>query len=221
MLKKDYIPKRDAELLIWAKKTYAYIDANHARVKAPPIETSVGDIIDEYENRLIITQDPNHGRIDIIQKNDIKKALIKEYRSYIQGFWAKNPYVTNADREQMGLNIPDTTPTTISDPEGQAEAEVAYTGKGQLRLRIKHIEWTPLNSKANYGYRIYYSVYAYGDKPPISAEDLTKSRFSRGKKVVFNFPPVDAGKTAYFAIRYENSKGNSGPWGPMFSAIIP
>ena len=29
------------------------------------------------------------------------------------------------------------------------------------------------------------------------------------------------GQTVYFCIRYENSKGKAGPWGPIFQAIIP
>jgi hypothetical protein len=29
------------------------------------------------------------------------------------------------------------------------------------------------------------------------------------------------GKTAYFCICYENSKGESGEFGPIFSAVIP
>jgi hypothetical protein len=36
----------------------------------------------------------------------------------------------------------------------------------------------------------------------------------------FNFPG-DSGKTAYFCIRYENAKGDTGDWGPVFSAVIP
>ena len=221
MTRKDYIPGNDAELLVWSKKTLAYITANHTRVKAPAMEPEVSDMIDDYEGKLTAAQDPNHGKIDTLRKNEAKKPLVKAFRTYIQGFWAKNPYVTNVDREQIGLNIPDTTPTTVGDPQGQAEAEVSYTGNGQLRLRIKHIEWTPLDPKADYGHRIYYSVCAPEETPPASADDLTKSRFARGKRAVFNFPPTDAHKIAYFAIRYENSKGIAGPWGPMFSAIIP
>jgi hypothetical protein len=35
------------------------------------------------------------------------------------------------------------------------------------------------------------------------------------------FPPEDSGKTAYFSIRLENAKGGKGPWGTVFSAVIP
>ena len=34
-------------------------------------------------------------------------------------------------------------------------------------------------------------------------------------------PPQTSGKTVYFCVRYENAKGEPGPWGPIFSAVIP
>jgi len=43
----------------------------------------------------------------------------------------------------------------------------------------------------------------------------------RRRKELFIFPAEDSGKTAYFSIRYKNSKGQAGPWGPVFSAVIP
>jgi hypothetical protein len=165
--------------------------------------------------------DPNHGRLDILEKNEVRKQLEKASRELVQGFLARNPNVTNLDREAMGLNVYDTTPTAVSDPRGQAIADISYPGRTQLLLTVKHVESTPSDNKAEHGCRIYHSVVAHGETPPQSGQDLHESRFSRQKKVQFSFLPADSGKTAYFAIRYENGKGKTGPWGPLFSAVIP
>jgi hypothetical protein len=58
-------------------------------------------------------------------------------------------------------------------------------------------------------------------KPAVHGTNLPHSRFVRRRKELFIFPPEDSGKTAYFSIRYENSKGQAGPWGPVFSTVIP
>jgi hypothetical protein len=58
-------------------------------------------------------------------------------------------------------------------------------------------------------------------KAAVHGTELPHSRFTRRKKELFEFPLEDSGKTAYFCIRLENSKGKAGPWGPVFSAIIP
>ena len=131
------------------------------------------------------------------------------------------PPLETADFAALGLRAKDTLPTTVAKPLGQAEADVEYLGAGVLQLRIKHVEGTPTDAKADYGYKIYYGAYSDGDKLPANGEDLTKSKFTRRKKEVFEFTPADAKKTAYFCIRYENSKGETGPWGPMFSSVIP
>ena len=132
-----------------------------------------------------------------------------------------NPPLTDADFAAMELKPKDVTPTPVAPPTGQAEADISYPGKTQLQAKIKHVEGTPMNPKAEYGYRIYYGLFDAGDTPPASGVNLHESRFTRQKKVLFTFLPTDSGKTAYFSIRYENSKGESGPWGPMCSAIIP
>jgi hypothetical protein len=42
-----------------------------------------------------------------------------------------------------------------------------------------------------------------------------------GLRERFDFDGGDSGKTAYFCIRLENAKGEAGPWGALFSAVIP
>jgi hypothetical protein len=56
---------------------------------------------------------------------------------------------------------------------------------------------------------------------PQSETELTESRFTRRKREVFIFQPGDAAKRIYFSMRYENSKGQTGQWCPIFSAVIP
>jgi hypothetical protein len=59
--------------------------------------------------------------------------------------------------------------------------------------------------------------------PPVTGRDFPHSTFTRRKNVRFDLEG-DSGKTIYFCLRYENEKGGKdgeGPFGPIFSAIIP
>ena len=132
-----------------------------------------------------------------------------------------NPPLTDADLLSLGLRPKDSEPTPVSDPTGQAVASIAFPGRTQLMVQILPVEGTQHDARANYGCRIYHGVYAATDNPPENGTDLRESLFTRKKKELFTFRPSDTGKTAYFSIRYENSKGKAGPWGPMASAIIP
>ena len=217
----DYVPRNDKSFHTWIKNIVAYANLNFERWKVSKPSGALVTMIDDFEDKLIRMDDPNHGSVDTREKNDARKALEKEARAFVQGYIAKNPMVTNADKERMELPVYDAKPTPIADPKGQAEADVSYPGKTQLQLRIKHIDGTPADAKAAYGFRVYYGTYTAEETPPVSGKDLRESRFTRQKKILFNFEPEDSGKKTYFAIRYENSKGKTGPWGPMFSALIP
>ena len=131
------------------------------------------------------------------------------------------PPLTNSDIAALGLKPKDNTPTTVLVPTGTAEVRITYPGRIQLMVHLKPAEGTQIEQLAYYGCRIYYGIYDAGATLPAYGPDLRESLFTRRKKELFTFQPEDAGKTACFCLRYENSKGKAGPWGPLNSAIIP
>jgi hypothetical protein len=56
--------------------------------------------------------------------------------------------------------------------------------------------------------------------PPKTGDDLPHSVFTRKKSHLFAFAG-DSGNAVYFCMRYENSKGEAGPWGPVVETHIP
>ena len=145
------------------------------------------------------------------------------------------PPLTTTDMASLNLAVPDTNPTPVADPSGQVSATVQLVGSHLLRLIVEHVEGTPIDPKADYGSRIYWGIMPHGggtleqaagkkhylQNPPVSGEELPNSLFTKRKKEMFDFPSEDSGKKVYFCIRYENSKGKAGPWGPIINAIIP
>jgi hypothetical protein len=145
------------------------------------------------------------------------------------------PPLLDADLVSLGLPIHDGTPTPVPPPTGFAEADISWPGVGTIELHCRPVAGQPpLDLRSDYGYRIYYGVMPQGGasteaatgvkrelmKVPTTGDELPHSRFVRRKKERLYFTG-DSGKTVYFCIRYENSKGDAGPWGPIFSAIIP
>ena len=218
---RSYIPSNDTVFCDFGKKVYDYAVKHHERwrVGAPTDEMIAR--MDDLCIKVEICSKPTRSKVDTAAKTEARRKVEKELRNYLQGFVMHNTNVTDIDRISMGLPIYDVVQTQVSNPEGQARAFITYPGQTQLKLAVRHIDGTPMDERANYGYRIYYGLYQHGDTPPSSGVDLRESLFSRRKNVLFSFLPSDSGKTAYFCIRYENSRGISGPWGPMFSSIIP
>jgi len=145
------------------------------------------------------------------------------------------PPLTDADLVSLGLHSRDETKTTVHEPAGQATAEITYPGVHLLMLHLKAVTGSTDDPRADYGYRVHFGVMPAGGataeeatghmryliKAAVTGEDLPHSRFTRRRRLLMEFPAADSGKTAYFAIRFENAKGGKGPWGPVFSAIIP
>jgi hypothetical protein len=139
------------------------------------------------------------------------------------------------DYPNLHLKPPDTIRTPVNTPTGVADSKVELTVARRLTVVNTFPAAPDLDDRANYGFRAYMSVVAddpaartaltgkhyYLAKPPASPEELHESDFTRKKRHVFDFAYEDTGKTAYFCVRVENSKGDKGPWGTMFSAVIP
>jgi hypothetical protein len=149
----------------------------------------------------------------------------------------KNHYLIGlSDTELASLGLrPHKDRSPVPPPQGFPEADISYPGVHTLDLHPRPVAGSPaLNPRSGYGYRIYWGVMppggvtveaATGEKrelirPPTAGKELPHSRWTRRRKERFRFDG-DSGKTVYFCICYENSKGEAGEFGPIFSAVIP
>jgi hypothetical protein len=158
---------------------------------------------------------------------------LTEKMRYLKSHFLLAPPLTDSDLVSLGLKPRDTTHTPIPPPTEQAEADILRPGVHLLELALRVIGGGALRSGV--GFRVYWGVLPHGGaditaaasskrelmKPPLSGEELPFSRFTKRRRERFDFDAADSGKTAYFCIRLENAKGEPGPWGTLFSAVIP
>jgi hypothetical protein len=155
---------------------------------------------------------------------------------FIKRRYLLSPPLTAADLIALGLKPQDNNKTPVPPPAAQAEADITRPGVHLLELHLRPTaDSEPDPHRSEHGFRIYYGIMPPGGasmeaatgtkrelmKVPLSGKELPFSKFTRRKRDRLDFPQEDSGKTAYFCICYENSKGDSGPWGPVFSSIIP
>jgi hypothetical protein len=145
-------------------------------------------------------------------------ALAAKMRD-IKKRWFYEPPLTAADIVSLGLRPRDTTPTPSGTPTAQAAIETFLIGRRQLGIKVVYVTGNPADI-SNKGSRVWYSVIAQGETPPVNPDELRKSFYTKRKKDLIDFEFGDSGKTAYFAVQIEN-EGKKGPWGPLVSALIP
>jgi hypothetical protein len=59
------------------------------------------------------------------------------------------------------------------------------------------------------------------DIPPAEIEELTRSSFDTHTPMILTFRESERGKKLWFAARWENTRGEKGPWSEIFSVIVP
>ncbi|MDR2743545.1 MAG: hypothetical protein LBB98_15550 [Treponema sp.] len=235
-MSKNYIPGADAAFDRWFSFMYQYVSQKCAGQQPawthiPPAALSkLGEVHAAWKDAYGATIGP-HTPVETEAKNEAKKAAEGAARPFVNQY-LRYPPVTNEDRTAMEIPIRDTTHTPVPRPDMQAEADVAYPGVHRIELtNIRTVGSGKDDSRSEFGVRIFWGILGPAtehDKfrisaPPLTGDDLPHSTFTHRKHYTFNFEG-DSGKTVYFCLRYENSKGGEdgeGPFGPIFVAVIP
>jgi hypothetical protein len=123
------------------------------------------------------------------------------------------PPLTDADYVSLGLKPHDGTSTPSGPPAAQV-TQFSTEIMGELGVKMVYVTGSP-GDPANKGFRIWYSVIGQGEAAPANPDELRKSFFTKRKKDLIEFEFGDSGKTAYFAVRIENS-GKKAPGGRWF-----
>jgi hypothetical protein len=219
MASKDWMPTSGEAIINMANSWESHLDAIDNLLEVPEnartlLSTKSGTFAGLLATPLsartpVITAQIKAARTDLV-------AFMRNFkRRYIF-----SPPLTDVDLIAMGLRPKDATPTPVGVPVGLVTATVRYVQEGAVELTIRHVEGTPFDPRSNYGTKIRYAVLPSTVTTVENINLLTETRFTRRKKEVFAFSDQDKRNTAWFRLRYENSKGEVGEWGPYVQAIV-
>ena len=156
-------------------------------------------------------------------KNEARKLYEPMVRRLIT-MLIGNPNVTDEDLELMsivgrrqGKHYP-RIPITTDVADFRIEQAPGHRLIVHFHAHEQDRESSAVKPRGVHGAEI---VYALLETPPTSYDALIKSVFDTASPYTFTFDLPDAGKTIYMALRWENSRGEKGPWTDIQSAIIP
>jgi hypothetical protein len=218
---KDWIPAAELKLLALCHKWLPALRSEEARTQFrwdADLCSAATSKIEPFVNAFAAYEnsDTTSNRK---AKNETMLETRKALRAFATSSMRYNPFMTMADRQEFGLNVPDTVPTVQKRPDGRPNTVVEKT-KNFCEHKIVAIN--PDNGKASkpagaYGVRF---VWRAGGERPASASEIAAGRFSRNCSVTVAYDETELGKTAYYASCYENAKGEAGPWSAIVTAII-
>ena len=138
------------------------------------------------------------------------------------------PPLDDADLAALGLRPRDTIPTTIPPPAIPVSGELSFPAVGMVEMRRITAAGEKRDVRSKHGVRIYYGIVGEPSETdkfrirerPLTGDDLPHSVFTRRSRFRFDFTG-ESGREVFFCMRFENSKGEAGPWGEIISAFIP
>jgi hypothetical protein len=153
---------------------------------------------------------------------DAKTDFTSLYRQLYKGMLRKNPLVTDADLVMMGMpERPDGRRRSASVIQSSPAAFVKLPGPGLIEILFRDDSVdNRRRGKPSWarGAEIYWSV---SDKPPVDWSELANRTFCSASPVRLPFEGEKRGQRLYYALRWENFRGEKGPWNEIQYTVIP
>jgi hypothetical protein len=146
-----------------------------------------------------------HTATQTAEKNRLRKVSEKALRNFINIYLRFHPGVTEEDKRNMGLTVPDTSRTPIVVPEDGPVFIVVQLGPRRLGVNYQFGQGRK-GSKPHgiKGARIYYGVF---EKPPDGDMKFPTSKWATRCPYSITFRESDRGKRAWFALKWEAGRG--------------
>jgi hypothetical protein len=165
---------------------------------------------------------------DPAQRSPLKMEKLKEaetgfrpvYRKFYTGFLKESPLVTDDDLISMGMPPRNTGRTPAPVEKHFPGYEIDSSTIRRLGIHYFDPSKKAIRGKPDgqHGVEIRWAIL---DSPPTTINDLINSSFSTRSPFLLDFDENQRGKTVYFCLRWENTRGEKGPWSEIVSAIIP
>ncbi|MDR0337097.1 MAG: hypothetical protein LBI18_08405 [Planctomycetaceae bacterium] len=222
MASKDYLPRQDNALLVWASNFVTSLKKISTQIQFPDdlcdhLETLSAD----FGQKLQLAEAPDtRTKAAVQRKNDARKILERTLRQSIREYLAHNHFLTNPQRENLQLPIYKTTRTHA--PIADTYPHIQIDSGTIRRLIIYFHDQSPHKSKAKpagqHGVEIRWMI---SDVPIVNLEELKNSSICTKPPFMLEFKEHDRGKLVYFCLRWENTRGEKGPWSELETAFIP
>jgi hypothetical protein len=221
-MNKNFIPKPDAAFNTWQGNLMVGVAPQASAWNIPPdavaalqtLQTRWITAYAAYENPA------TRNHLVVKEKRDARKAYEAETRKFVKAYLAYNPAVTDNDREELGLTVPKNSRTPA--PVATTYPDFDIDSGTIRRLTVDFYDQGSKKSKAKpegqHGAEIRWVI---SDVPIVDVKDLIRSAFDTRTPFTLEFEGHERGKTVYFCLCWENTRGEKGPWSEIQSAVIP
>ncbi|MDR2466174.1 MAG: hypothetical protein LBD35_02170 [Prevotellaceae bacterium] len=219
-MKKDYIPHSFNATITWMINFLAYLIPNLQKFgisedKLTVVRTQIDLCKAAHEK----AEHPNAGKADRLDRREKVNNAIKAIRAFVNEHLRYNSAVESDDKVLLGLHVPDTIHTPVGAPETWPVATVRDAGP--RRVRIDYHDSVLVSRAKPYGVHGAEIRHALLDSAPKTIDDIVHSDYSTRSPHILSFDENVRGKTIYLCLRWENNRGEKGPWGEIVKTTVP
>jgi len=216
----DYIPNSDGDFNAWLQNFVGNISANAASLgltaaDITPITDAASDWNTKYAANISAQSDAQSARQ---AKDDSRDTTEKAVRPMV-GRLQSSTAVTDAQRQSLGVTVRSTTRTPTGAPTTKPVAQVDTSQR--LRHTVSFFDELTPTSRAKpdgvQGCEIWIKI---GEPQPAGPDDFKYLATDTRSPYLAEFDAADAGKTAYYILRWVSTRGETGPWSQTVKGTI-
>ncbi|MDR3251767.1 MAG: hypothetical protein LBT42_08920 [Tannerella sp.] len=217
----DFIPRGDRQFREWLATLLGYVVENRERwnvTEEACEETELKATAFQSAYDVYIMPDMRTQSVTLL-KTETRNAAEKSVRVFLKSYITYNPLVEDVDRINMNLRVHKTSRTAVLPP---AKYPLHETDTSMIRWLVIRFFDEETRRKAKpegvHGCEVWWAIHEQGDA---TVDDLTHSSFCTRTPLRLEFNDRQRGKTVRFCLRWENTRGEKGPWSPIESAVVP
>ena len=208
----SYILSRDAELGQWVTNFSTLISASPGTYGLVAGDAAtIATYVNAFTTALAVVNNPaTRTMATVANKDGAKAAMLEIVRAYALQV-RNNNGVSNGDKTALGLTLVDRTPTPIPPPASAPLLNVVAATRGEQTLRYADATTPDSRRKAAgaIGLQLFVAVSSGVINDPAVAPFKA---FVTRQPYGVPFEPADNGKLATYFARWQNRKGQVGPW---------
>ncbi|MDR2887318.1 MAG: hypothetical protein LBV26_04850 [Bacteroidales bacterium] len=216
----DYIPRPNAVFNDWQNNMFGIISEKREQWKiGEAVFARLAGLRSQWNSAYALASNRhNRTEANVTAKNEALAAYKKELRMFVKSHLAFSEYVTDAERDSMGLTLRSPSRTAAQAPTTAPVAEIDFS----TRLRhIIHFRDSNATGRAKpgkvHGCEIWSKA---GGQQPESEAEMTYLGVDTCTPFTVSYQGGQQGQTAYYMLRWVSTRGQHGPWSAMVSAVI-
>jgi hypothetical protein len=217
----DFVPRTDADFNIWQTSVISISQTNATAWGIPATEiTALTGLQTPWNNTFAkAANKQNRTPADVKAKKDAHDALEKALRKFVAQWLANNTKVPDSERQRMGLTVKSKTRTASAIPTSCPMGSIDFSTR--MQHTISFVDENTPHSKAKpegvHGCEVWVKV---GGEAPKDPSEFAYLATDTATPFVTSFNGEHVGKTAWYMLRWVNTRGERGPWSNTISAMV-